>query len=91
MLTKDKVDPRVHSKVDEWNRMKAEDPDRIILMEISGFYEFYAEDADTMCAEFKVPTMGGTTDCTVFSGMPLISYEKYTKKLTACGYRFIVI
>jgi len=91
MLTKDKVDPRVHSKVDEWNRMKAEDPDRVILIEISGFYEFYAEDADTMCAEFKVPTMGGTTDRTVFSGMPLISYEKYTNKLTACGYRFIVI
>lgn len=55
MLEASQVYEPMKPLVSEWNRLKAEDPERIIFVKIGKFYEMYSFDAITFYTKFDVP------------------------------------
>ena len=78
MLQSNKVPERMKPFVSEWNKLKEEDSNRIILVKIGKFYEVYAADAMIFHVNFKAPLMNGQLPNTA---IPEKSLMKYTALL----------
>jgi len=68
----------------QYFRLKAENPDVLLAMQVGDFYEFYGEDAEIAARELEIVLTGredGTNGRIPMAGVPIHAYERYIAKL----------
>lgn len=77
----------------QYFRLKAENPDVLLAMQVGDFYEFYGEDAEIAARELEIVLTGredGTNGRIPMAGVPIHAYERYIAKLVQKGYRVAI-
>lgn len=73
----------------QYFRIRAENPGALLAMRVGDFYEFYGEDAETAAGALEI-TLTGREDGGVripMAGVPYHSVEKYLARLVQQGFR----
>ncbi|RMH08912.1 MAG: DNA mismatch repair protein MutS [Armatimonadetes bacterium] len=77
----------------QYFRLKAENPDVLLAMQVGDFYEFYGEDAEIAARELEIVLTGredGANGRIPMAGVPIHAYERYIAKLVQKGYRVAI-
>ncbi len=77
----------------QYFRLKAENPDVLLAMQVGDFYEFYGEDAEIAARELEIVLTGredGSNGRIPMAGVPIHAYERYIAKLVQKGYRVAI-
>ncbi|GIV09907.1 MAG: DNA mismatch repair protein MutS [Fimbriimonadales bacterium] len=77
----------------QYFRLKAENPDVLLAMQVGDFYEFYGEDAEIAARELEIVLTGredGSNGRISMAGVPIHAYERYIAKLVQKGYRVAI-
>lgn len=93
MIYEEDVPEYMYEKVSEYNMLKETFPDHVVILKCGKFWEFIGADAELMNREYNMPLMCRQRDPTYIAhtGFPDVSFEKYTNKLTASGYRYVTL
>ncbi len=73
----------------QWNRVKAQHPDALLLFRMGDFYEMFGDDAVTAARELEVTLTSRSKDpdAVPMCGVPYHAAERYIAQLLAKGYR----
>jgi DNA mismatch repair protein MutS len=73
----------------QWERMKAQYPDALLLFRMGDFYELFGEDAQTAARELEITLTARdkSQNATPMCGVPYHAAERYIAQLVAKGYR----
>ncbi len=77
----------------QYFRLKAENPGVLLAMQVGDFYEFYGEDAEIAARELEIVLTGredGSNGRIPMAGVPIHAYERYIAKLVQKGYRVAI-
>lgn len=73
----------------QWERMKAQHPDALLLFRMGDFYELFGEDARVVARELELTLTSRNKDVesTPMCGVPYHAAERYIAQLLAKGFR----
>src|SRR5687768_11428927 len=73
----------------QWEKMKAQYPDALLLFRMGDFYEMFGEDAKTAARELEITLTKRSKDenAVPMCGVPFHAAERYIAQLVAKGYR----
>lgn len=73
----------------QWESMKAQYPDALLLFRMGDFYEMFGDDARTAARELEITLTARTKDADAvpMCGVPFHAAERYIAQLVAKGYR----
>lgn len=74
---------------EQYDQIKAQHPDAIILFRVGDFYEVYYEDAEKASKTLSV-TLTHRGDGTPLCGFPFHALDSYLPKLVRAGYRVAI-
>ncbi|MCH5183486.1 MAG: DNA mismatch repair protein MutS [Oscillospiraceae bacterium] len=78
----------------QYNEIKAQNPDCIVMMRIGDFYEMFFEDAKVASRELELVLTGkdcGLPERAPMCGVPHHALDQYLAKLVAKGYRAAIV
>lgn len=78
----------------QYNEIKAQNPDCIVMMRIGDFYEMFFEDAKVASRELELVLTGkdcGLEERAPMCGVPHHALDQYLAKLVAKGYRAAIV
>ena len=84
--------PAVTPMMKQWERMKAQHPDTILLFRMGDFYEMFRDDAVTAARELELTLTAREKNVNAIPmcGVPFHAGERYIAQLVAKGYRVAI-
>jgi DNA mismatch repair protein MutS len=76
----------------QWNRVKAQHPDALLLFRMGDFYEMFGDDAVVVARELEISLTARSKDpdAVPMCGVPYHAAERYIAQLLSKGYRCAV-